>query len=74
MPEGRVAIIAHDAGGAEILASWLGRHPSAYIPVLSGAASSVFERKVATCRSTVNLHEALKQCEWVLTGTGYSET
>lgn len=73
MPEGRVAIIAHDSGGAEILASWLGRHASAYVPVLSGPASRVFERKVFGCRSTVSLHDALKQCDWVLTGTGYSE-
>ncbi len=41
----RVAVVAHDAGGAEVLSSWAKRQSDALIFVLEGPAVKVFQRK-----------------------------
>jgi len=70
-PSGKVALIAHDAGGAEILSSWIKRNPRDYVAVLSGPAIEIFKRKILSI-SIGNLDNAIKECSWVLSGTGNS--
>ena len=64
-----IAIISHDAGGAEILSSWVRRCTEPYCLVLDGPAIDIFQRKLGNCR-TIPLFEAIKQSDWVLCGTG----
>ena len=65
-----VAIVAHDAGGAEILSSWVSRNSGEYVYVLDGPAVQVFERKLGDCRS-IPLDDAIRSAEWVLCGSGW---
>jgi hypothetical protein len=40
-----VAIVSHDAGGAEILSSWLNRATCSACVVVEGPAEAIFRRK-----------------------------
>ena len=66
-----VAIVAHDAGGAEILSSWVLKSNYNYIFVIQGPAKSVFLRKIPNIKIH-DLFDAIKKCDWVLTETGGS--
>jgi hypothetical protein len=70
----QLAIVAHDAGGAEILSSHVRRQGSAYrsqcVFVLAGPARRIFERKLGDV-ITVPLEEALAQVASILCGTGW---
>lgn len=70
----QLAIVAHDAGGAEILSSLVRRQGSAYrsqcVFVLAGPARGIFERKLGAV-ATVPLEEALSQASTLLCGTGW---
>lgn len=71
----RLALVAHDAGGAELLSSWLrreGRTADA-LCVLDGPARQVFERKLGAVES-LPLAQALDGAERVLTGTGWQSS
>jgi len=73
MSQGRVAVVSHDAGGAEILSSWLLRYTESYILVLDGPAVNIFKRKFGNC-SIVPLEEAIEQCDWILCGTSWQSS
>jgi hypothetical protein len=63
-----IAIISHDAGGAEILSSYVRRnHLSCYF-VLEGPAVKIFERKLGVVE-VVSLDEAVQKSEWILCGS-----
>ncbi|MDD2801783.1 MAG: hypothetical protein PHE96_10025 [Methylococcales bacterium] len=67
---GIVAIVAHDAGGAEILASYVAQNNISCKLVLDGPAVNAFKRwfeSVEIC----TLEEALSVCDWCLCGTGW---
>lgn len=65
-----VALISHDAGGAELLASYTAQHKLDCRYVLTGPAVNVFNRRIGSCRvSTVQ--EALAVCDWCLCGTSW---
>lgn len=67
---GIVAVVAHDAGGAEILASYVAQNNISCKLVLDGPAVNVFKRwfeSVEIC----TLEEALSACDWCLCGTGW---
>jgi len=72
-----VALVAHDAGGAELLSSLLTRWPQADQAqarwVLDGPARAVFARKLGEGRHWP-LAEALAGAATVLTGTGWQST
>lgn len=68
-----IAIVTHDAGGAEILSSWLRRCEQPYCLVLDGPAKVIFQRKLGECRS-IPLSDAIKQCDWVLCGTSWQSS
>jgi len=65
-----VAIVSHDAGGAEILSSYLRRERVPSLLVLEGPAIGVFERKLGAL-PRAELDEAVSRASWVLCGTGW---
>lgn len=67
---GRAAIVAHDAGGAEILSSYVRRHKLDCIFGLEGPARKIFERKLGTIE-IVPLEEAVSGGDYLLSGTGW---
>lgn len=67
----RVAIVSHDAGGAEILSSWLLRSDDLCSVVLEGPAIGIFARKCFGVER-LTLTEAITTCDWVLCGTGWA--
>lgn len=67
---GIVAIVAHDAGGAEILASYVVQNNIRCKLVLEGPAISVFKRRFGSVE-ICTLEEAISACEWCLCGTGW---
>lgn len=67
---GIVAIVAHDAGGAEILASYVAQNNIRCKLVLDGPAVNVFKRRFGTVE-ICTLEDALSACDWCLCGTGW---
>lgn len=65
-----IAVISHDAGGAEILSSWLRHNNEPYCLVLGGPAIAIFERKLGECQIHT-LADAIDKCDWVLCGTSW---
>lgn len=63
-----IAVVSHDAGGAEILSSWVRRSKESYCLVIDGPARSIFQRKLGDCNS-LPLDQAINQSDWVLCGT-----
>jgi hypothetical protein len=72
----RVLVAAHDAGGAEVVSAWVNRHreAAAYRFVLEGPAIAIFERKIGFVEllGVSQLETSIAECDFVLTGTGYS--
>ena len=66
---GRVAIVCHDAGGAEILSSWLLRSNDICFVVAGGPAISIFGQKCVDAEK-MSLVDAIEKSDWVLCGTG----
>ena len=64
------AVIAHDAGGAEVLSSYVRRQGLRCVYVLQGPALKVFERKLGPIEN-LPLEEAIRQADWVLCGTSW---
>lgn len=65
-----VAIVCHDAGGAEILSSWLKRYRYSSSVVVSGPAEKIFRYKCPNA-DFLKLDDALIKCNWILAGTGW---
>ena len=69
--KGRVTVVAHDAGGAAILASYVKQERIDALFVLAGPAEKVFRQRFNTDIQTIPLSEALAASDWVLTGSGW---
>lgn len=72
---GRVLTVAHDAGGAEVVSSWVRRRPAYdHHYVVEGPAAAIFARKLPDRmnRSASELSTLVRQSDFVLTGTGWS--
>jgi len=65
-----IAVVSHDAGGAEILSSWLRQNKQPYCLVLDGPAIAIFQRKLGNCEIH-SLAHAIELCDWVLCGTSW---
>lgn len=68
-------IVAHDAGGAEILSSWVRRNPqNQYRFILGGPAVHIFSRKIPsiTIAPVEKMGDYIKKSDFVLTGTSSS--
>ncbi len=68
-----IAIVSHDAGGAEILSSWLRQNQQPHCLVLEGPAISIFQRKLGVCE-VYQLSQAIELCDWVLCGTSWQSS
>jgi len=65
-----LALISHDAGGAEILSSYVRRSGIRPLFSLCGPALAVFERKLGVV-PIVSAEEAVRRCTSVLCGTSW---
>jgi hypothetical protein len=71
IPEGKVAIVSNDAGGAELVSSWLVHNKISHALSLDGPARDIFQRKIGSYQD-FGYKGAINQSNWVLTGTGWS--
>lgn len=65
-----IGVVAHDAGGAEIISSHIRRQGLSCSFCLEGAASGVIARKLGQVPS-LPLEALIDQCEWLLCGTSF---
>lgn len=67
-----IAIVSHDAGGAEILSSWVRHQSERYLLVLDGPAKTIFGELGPLELS--GLKDAVARADWVLTGTSWQSS
>ncbi|MBC8488086.1 MAG: hypothetical protein H8D45_18810 [Bacteroidetes bacterium] len=70
-------VVSHDAGGAEIVSSWVRRNPQhRYRFVLAGSAISIFKSKIPSIinESFSKLADSIEDSDFILTGTSESAT
>lgn len=65
-----IAVICHDAGGAEVLSSWVSENDNQVCLALDGPAKEIFARKCPG-RNILRVNDAIGQAEWVLLGAGW---
>lgn len=65
-----VAVISHDAGGAEILSSYVIQQGVNCSYSLAGPALKIFERKLGPV-NVVPIEESIRQSDWLLCGTSW---
>jgi hypothetical protein len=65
-----IAVVAHDAGGAEILSSYLRKTRIPAVLTLDGPALKIFERKLGTLQ-LLPLEQAIAKSSQVLCGTSW---
>ncbi|MDH5524802.1 MAG: hypothetical protein OEY01_12535, partial [Desulfobulbaceae bacterium] len=65
-----ITIVAHDAGGAEILASYVAQNNVPCRLVLEGPAVDVFKRRFGSVE-ILTLEEGISAGDWCLCGTGW---
>ena len=65
-----VAIVCHDAGGAEVISSWIKKNKNNYLFYLEGPAKKIFKKKLNADTSN-DLKTIIHQCDWLLCGTGW---
>ncbi len=65
-----IAIVSHDAGGAEVISSYVRQEGLDCLYVLEGPALKVFQKKIKSI-NTLTLDEAISQAETILCGTSW---
>jgi hypothetical protein len=71
LTQNNLGVVAHDAGGAEILASYLLQNQFKQVRfALSGPAKRIFKEKLGDVRILPTLN-VIEESDWVLTGTGW---
>lgn len=73
IPEGKVAVVCNDSGGAEQVSSWLLNNCKKipYVLSLNGPAKDIFKKKIGRYKNYY-YKNAINQSNWVLTGTSCS--
>jgi hypothetical protein len=71
IPNSGLCVVSHDAGGAELLASWVARQEKPCSLLLAGPAVRVFERRLGRSPETIGLERALQVCDRFLTGSSW---
>ncbi len=66
-----LCIACHDAGGAEVLASWIAHRQEPCRLLLAGPALRIFERRLGKPGTTLTLEQALQECDRFLTGSSW---
>lgn len=65
-----VALVSHDAGGAEVASSFARQSCLGFVYSLAGPALRIFEKKLgAIC--VLQMDEAISQADWLLCGTSW---
>jgi hypothetical protein len=67
----KVTVVSHDAGGAEVLASYVAQQGLQCAFVLGGPAVSVFERRLGQVVQSLSLEEGVARSDWLLCGTSW---
>ena len=65
-----VAIVCHDAGGAEIISSYIKQHGLVCEYALAGPALKIFKRKLGV-HNVKSVECVINNSEWLLCGTGW---
>lgn len=65
-----IGVISYDAGGAEIISSYIVQNNLACLYSVAGPALKIFERKLGRL-DVLALDAVIEQSEWVLCGTGW---
>lgn len=65
-----IAVISHDAGGAEVLSSWIQVQKFKCLTILGGPAIDIFEKK-GIPNTKHNLVDAIKKSDYVITSTSW---
>lgn len=65
-----IGVVAHDAGGAEIISSYIRQQGLDCSYCLEGAARGVFARKLGSVENRP-LEALVDSCEWILCGTSF---
>lgn len=65
-----IGVVAHDAGGAEIISSYIRRHGISCCFCVEGAAAGVIARKLGAVQN-LTLDALVAQCDWLLCGTSF---
>jgi len=68
-----LVVVSHDAGGAEVVSSYLGHHPREAVYVLEGPAIRIFERKLGAIRRRA-LDDAMTDADALLCGTSWQSS
>lgn len=64
-----IAIVCHDAGGAELISSYVKKNKRNYIFVLKGPAIKIFKNKLGKKIKLTNLKNAVKKADKLLCGS-----
>lgn len=67
-----IGVVSHDAGGAEVVSSYIKRNRLNCIYCLAGPAVEIFKKKLGPI-ATSSLSDCLRQCDWLLCSMGWSE-
>lgn len=65
-----IAVVSHDAGGAEVVSSYVKRNSLECLFAIKGPAIKIFSSKLGNIHIS-NMEDAVEKSEWVLTGTGW---
>jgi hypothetical protein len=65
-----IAVVSHDAGGAEVVSGYLHEQGMNALYCLEGPAVNVFRRKLGEIE-TISLEQAIVSCDWLLCGTSW---
>lgn len=66
-----LCVASHDAGGAELLASWVAQREQPCHLLLDGPALIVFKRRLGYTPKIVSFEQALDECDNFLTGSSW---
>ena len=66
-----IAVCSHDAGGAELISSYIKKEKIKCKYCLDGPALNIFRSKLGDIEN-LSLEECLKDCDWLLCGSGWS--
>ena len=66
-----IAVVCHDAGGAEIVSSWLLHKGHSFKAILEGPAVSIFGKKFPKLIKSSSLKDSINKCDWILCGTSW---
>ncbi|MBN8811831.1 MULTISPECIES: hypothetical protein [unclassified Sphingomonas] len=69
---GRIAIVAHDAGAANHIFSWIGGEGGTYRVLVEGVAARLWVQRFGTAPAEMMLDAVLRDVDFVVTGTGWA--